>query len=73
MKKLLGLVAIGGLMVLVMPAPQAEAASLINPAISAPIAHAAAGSGVTEVRWHRWHRHHYRHRWHHRRWHHRRW
>jgi len=69
--KLLGLVAIGGLMVLAMPAPQAEAASLINPAISAPIAHAAAGSGVTEVRWHRWHRWHRHHHW--RRWHHRRW
>jgi len=71
MRKLLGLVAIGGLMVLAMPAPQAEAASLINPAISAPIAHAAAGSGVTEVRWHRWHRWHRHHHW--RRWHHRRW
>jgi len=70
-RKLLGLVAIGGLMVLAMPAPQAEAASLINPAISAPIAHAAAGSGVTEVRWHRWHRWHRHHHW--RRWHHRRW
>ena len=65
MNKLLGLVAIGGVMVLATPAPQAEAASLINPAISAPIAHAAAGSAVTDVRW-RWHRHHYRH-WHHRR------
>ena len=69
MKKLLGLVAIGGLMVLATPAPQAEAASLINPAISAPIAHAAAGSGVTEVRWHRrWHRHHHWRRWHRRHW-----
>jgi hypothetical protein len=68
MKKLLGLVAIGGLMVLATPAPQARAASLINPAISAPIAHAAAGSGVTEVRWRRWHRHHHWRRWHRRRW-----
>jgi hypothetical protein len=73
MKKMLGLVAIGGLMVLAMPAPQAEAASLINPAISAPIAHAAAGSGVTEVRWYRhhwrrWHRHHHWRRWHRRHW-----
>ena len=74
MKKLLGLAAIGGLMVLAMPAPQAEAASLINPAISSPIAHATANSGVTEVRWyrHHWrHRHWRRHHW--RRWHHRRW
>lgn len=71
MKKLFGLVAIGGLMALAMPSPQAEAASLINPAISSPIAAAAAGPGITEVRWHRhhwrhwhWHRHHWR-RWHH--------
>jgi hypothetical protein len=76
MKKLLGLVAIGGLMVLATPAPQAEAASLINPALSAPIAHAAAGSGITEVRWHRhhWRRHHWRRPHHHwRRWHRRHW
>jgi hypothetical protein len=69
MKKLLGLVAIGGLMILAMPSLKAEAASLINPAISSPIAAAAAGSGITEVRWHRrhWHRHHWR-RWHRRHW-----
>jgi hypothetical protein len=74
MKKLFGLVAIGGLMMLAMPAPQAHAASLINPAISAPISAAAAGPGITEVRWghrhhwRRWHRHHHWRRWHHRRW-----
>ena len=71
MKKLLGLVAIGGLMVLATPAPQAEAANLINPAISAPIA-AAAGSGITEVRWrHHWRRYHWRrphHHWRRRHW-----
>lgn len=73
MKKLFGLVAIGGLMVLAMPSLKAEAASLINPAISSPIAAAAAGSGITEVRWHRhhWRRHWHRHHW--RRWHHRHW
>jgi hypothetical protein len=67
MNKLFGLVAIAGLMVLAMPSPQANAASLINPAISSPIAAAAAGSGLTQVRWHwhrwHWHRHHWRH-WH---------
>jgi hypothetical protein len=70
MKKWFGLVAIGGLMVVATSSPPAEAASLINPAISSPIAAAAAGSGITEVRWHRhhwrrwhWHRHHWR-RWH---------
>ena len=69
MKKLFGLVAIGGLMVVAMPSLKAEAASLINPAISSPIAAAAAGSGITEVRWHRphWRRHWHRHHW--RRWH----
>ena len=71
MKKLLGLVAISGLMALAAPSLKAEAASLINPAISSPIAAAAAGSGITEVRWHRphwrhWHRHHWR--WHRRHW-----
>ena len=77
MKKLLGLVAVGGLVVLAMPSQRAEAASLINPAISSPIAAAAANSGITEVRWHRhhWrHRHWRRHPHHWRRWHHhRRW
>jgi hypothetical protein len=70
MKKLFGFVAIGGLILFATPAPQAQAASLINPAISSSMAVDAAQSGVTEVRWHRWHRHH-RHHW--RRWHHRRW
>jgi len=64
MKKLFGLVAIGGLILIATPAPQAQAASLINPVISSSIAVDAAQSGVTEVRWHRWHWH----RWHHRRW-----
>ena len=76
MKKLLGLVAVGGLMVLAMPSQRAEAASLINPAVSSPIAAAAAGSGITEVRWHRphWRRHWHQRRPHHwRRWHRRRW
>ena len=77
MKKLLGLVAVGGLMVLAMPSQRAEAASLINPAVSSPIAAAAAGSGITEVRWHRhhWHRWHWRRPHHHhwRRWHRRHW
>lgn len=75
MKKLLGLVAIGSLMVLATPAQRAEAASLINPAISSPIAAAAANSGVTEVRWHRphWRHRHWRRPHHWRRWHRRHW
>ncbi len=67
MKKLLGLVAIGGLMVLAMPSLPAKAASLINPAVSSPIAAAAANSGITEVRWHGRRHHHWR-RWHRRHW-----
>ena len=72
MKRLLGLVAIGALVVLARPSQRAEAASLINPAVSSSIAAGAAGSGITEVRWHR---HHWRGHWHWRRPHHhwRRW
>ena len=70
MKKLLGLVAVAGLIWIVTPASPAQAVSLINPGIAASDA-AKSESGVTEVRW-RWHRHH-RHHWrrwhHHRRWH----
>ena len=64
MKKLLGLLAVGGLMLIAAPAQHAQATSLINPGISAPAAADAAASGVTEARWH-WRRHHHRHwRWH---------
>jgi hypothetical protein len=75
MKKLLGLLALGGLMMIAAPAQHAQATTLINPGIAAPAAADAAHSGVTDVRYHRghrWHRHPHsrRHHWHPRRhWH----
>jgi len=69
MKKLFGLLAIGGLIVIAAPAQHAQATTLINPGISAPAA-AQVGSGVTEARY--WRRHHRHWRWH-RRWHRRHW
>jgi hypothetical protein len=73
-KKILGFLAIGGLLVLVAPAERAQAVSLINPGIAAAVQD-DSGKLTTEVRWgwhhHRgWHRHH---GWHRRHWHHRHW
>jgi hypothetical protein len=65
--KLLGLAAVGGLLILAAPAEQAQALSLANPGAAAAV---QQGSKLetTEVHWH----HHRHHRWHHRhhRWHH---
>jgi hypothetical protein len=81
-KKILGFLAIGGLLVLAAPAERARAVSLINPGIAAAVQDDASKL-TTEVRWgyhHRWHRRHWgyhrhwgwrRHHWHHRHW--RRW
>jgi len=75
--KVLGLAAIGALLVVAAPVERASAVSLINPGA----AQAVQGNWkqlTTEVHWH--HRHWgWRHRWHHRhwgwrhRWHHRHW
>jgi hypothetical protein len=56
--KLLGLAAVGGLLVLAVPAERAQALSLANPGAAAAV---QQGSKIetTEVwgrRWHRWHR-----------------
>jgi hypothetical protein len=59
--KLLGLAAIGGLLILAVPAEQAQALSLANPGAAAAVQESSKQGSVTEVRWH--------HRWHHRRWH----
>jgi hypothetical protein len=62
--RLVGLVAVGGLLILAAPAERAQAMSLANPGAAAAV---QQGSKVetTEVRWHhRWHRHHHRHHWH---------
>ncbi len=66
MKKILGLLAVAGLMFVVTPSQQANALSLANPAGAASAKH-ASGSVTTEVRWRRggWGRHYHR-RW--RRW-----
>jgi hypothetical protein len=83
MTKVLGLAVTGALLVLAVPAPHANAVSLINPGAAAAVqddAQLAARQMTTEVHW-RHHRYHYRswnrgyhgryHGWHHR--HHRRW
>jgi len=75
MKRLFGLLAVGGMLMVAAPMTTANAASLINPATSAATAAQLAGTGVTDVRWH-WRRHpHFRHHWRWRRWrhHHRHW
>jgi len=71
--KLLGLAAVGGLLILAAPAEQAQALSLANPGAAAAV---QQGSRLetTEVHWtgqhhrhHRWHRHHHGHHHHHHR------
>ena len=71
MKKILGFLAVAGLMFVVTPSQQANALSLANPAGVATAKHASE-SMTTEVRWRRggWGRHR---GWHHRRGHRRGW
>jgi hypothetical protein len=57
---ILGLAAVGALLVLA--APTAQAMSLANPGAAAAVQETSK-QGMTEVRWHR----HWHHRWHH--WH----
>jgi hypothetical protein len=65
--KILGLAAVGALMVLAAPSERAQAMSLSNPATAA-VVQDDANATVTQVGWHRgWHHHWHRH-WH-RRWH----
>ena len=59
--KVLGLAAIGGLLMLAAPAERAQALSLANPAAASAVQESSR-QDVTEVRWHH-------HRWHHHRWH----
>lgn len=76
MKKLLGLLAVVGLMIFAAPAEQAKAIGLSTPAPAASTQQATDGV-VTDVRWRRHYRYHPRyrayrvyryHRFHHRRW-----
>ena len=67
MTKVLGLAAVGGLLVLAAPAEHAQALSLSNPGAAVAIQEGSQQM-TTEVRWHRWHRHRWHHRRHWRRW-----
>ena len=75
-KKILGFLAIGGLLALAVPAERAQALSLASPGIAAAVQDDSSKL-TTEVRWgrhHGWHHRHWgwrRHHWHHRHW--RRW
>ena len=69
--KVLGLAAVGALLVLAAPTERAQALSLSNPGVATAVQQDIKAD-ATEVRWGRhrgWHRgwHHRRH-WHHRRW-----
>ena len=63
MTRVLGLAAIGAVLVLAAPAQQAQALSLANPAAATAIQESSKVT-TTEVRWH--HHHHWHHHWHHR-------
>jgi hypothetical protein len=66
--KVLGLAAVGAMLVIAAPVERAQAASLINPGAAATVQQDARQQMTTEVRWH-WHHHHHHHRWHWRHWH----
>ena len=62
MMKVLGLAAIGVLLVLAAPAERARALSLSNPGAAAAVQDSSKQMTTTEVRWRRWHhRRHWRH------------
>jgi hypothetical protein len=73
-KKILGFLAIGGLLAVAAPAERAQAVSLASPGTAAAVQD-DSGKLTTEVHWrhHGWHRHWgwHRHHWHRRHW--RRW
>jgi len=74
MKKLLGLLAVAGLMFVVTPSQRANAMLLANPGAATAAKQASSGM-TTDVHWRRhWHRHHWRrHHWHRHHWHRRHW
>ncbi len=62
MFKVLGLAAVGALLVLAAPAERAQALSLSNPGAAAAVQDGSKQVTTTEVRWRRWHhRRHWRH------------
>jgi len=76
--KILGFLAVGGLLVVAAPNQPAQAASLINPGVAATVQDSTTMTTDVQYRrhhrhWHprrHWHRHHWRphHRHHHRHW-----
>jgi hypothetical protein len=73
MTKILGFLAVAGLLLIAAPTERAQALSLANPGAAATAKVASETLGMTtEVHWHGWHHrhwhHHYWHRWHHRHW-----
>jgi hypothetical protein len=58
-KKIFGLLALAGLLLVAGPAHRADALSLINPAVAAAVDQDGTGNAVTEIRWHRYHYRHY--------------
>jgi hypothetical protein len=62
--RVLGLAAVGALLILAAPAERAQALALSNPGAAAAVQEGSKQI-TTEVGWHRGHRWH--HRWHHRR------
>jgi hypothetical protein len=73
--RILGLAALGAVLLLGAPVERAAAVSLSNPAAASAVQVSAKVS--TEVAWHHhhhWHHRHWQHRhWHHRHWRHRHW
>ena len=62
MMKVLGLAAVGVLLVLAAPAERAWALSLSNPGAAAAVQDGSKQMTTTEVHWRRWHhRRHWRH------------
>jgi hypothetical protein len=60
--RVLGLAAVGALLVLAAPAERAQALSLSNPGAAAAIQDGSKQMTTTEVHWRRWHHHrHWRH------------
>ena len=75
-KKMAGLAAVAGLLIIAAPTERAQAMSLSSTAVAATVQN-ESGKLTTEVRWyhHHWHHHHYwhRHYWHHHHWRHHHW
>ena len=69
-KKVLGLAAVGALLVLAAPNQRAEALSLASPGAAAAIQDDSAQTTAVHWRHGGWHRHYGWHRWHHRHWRH---